>query len=104
MRITISIEDELVEKAQSIIALMDMTALVREALNALIQRESSKRLTLLGGTEPCFEHVTGANLTKCDFRWQFDKLIIHCLLFKVNPLVYMQNHFIILKVLHIKLN
>jgi hypothetical protein len=36
---------------------MDKTALVREALNALIQRESAKRLALLGGSEPLLNNV-----------------------------------------------
>ena len=30
----------------------EKTALIREALRALIQRESAKRLALLGGSEP----------------------------------------------------
>jgi hypothetical protein len=36
---------------------MEKSALVREALKALIQRESAKRLALLGGSEPLLECV-----------------------------------------------
>jgi Arc/MetJ family transcription regulator len=57
MRTTLAIDDELLEKAQALTGPMDKTALVREALKALIQRESAKRLALLGGTEPSLEEV-----------------------------------------------
>lgn len=57
MRTTLALDDDLVEKAQAFIGTMEKTALVREALNALIQRESAKRLALLGGSEPLLEQV-----------------------------------------------
>jgi len=52
MRTTILLDDDLVEKAQAYTGLTDKTPLVREALNALIERESARRLALLGGSEP----------------------------------------------------
>lgn len=52
MRTTLVLDDDLLDKAQALTGPMDKTALVREALKALIQRESAKRLALLGGTEP----------------------------------------------------
>jgi Arc/MetJ family transcription regulator len=57
MRTTLALDDDLLEKAQAFIGPMDKTALVREALNALIQRESAKRLALLGGSEPVLNNV-----------------------------------------------
>lgn len=57
MRTTIALDDDLLEKAQVLTGPMERTALVREALNALIQRESAKRLALLGGTEPLLHDV-----------------------------------------------
>jgi len=51
MRTTISLDDELLSKAQACTGLTEKSALVREALQALIQRESARRLALLGGTE-----------------------------------------------------
>ncbi len=52
MRTTIALDDELLAKAQALTGLSEKAALVREALQALIQREGAKRLALLGGTEP----------------------------------------------------
>ena len=52
MRTTLALDDELLEKAQALTGRMDKTALVREALKALIQRESARRLALLGGSQP----------------------------------------------------
>jgi Arc/MetJ family transcription regulator len=52
MRTTLALDDDLLDRAQALTGPMDKTALVREALKALIQRESAKRLALLGGTEP----------------------------------------------------
>jgi Arc/MetJ family transcription regulator len=55
MRTTIALDDELVAKAQSFTGLKEKSALVREALKALIERESAHRLALLGGSEPKLE-------------------------------------------------
>ena len=55
MRTTIAIDDELLVDAQAITGLTNKSALVREALKALIARESGRRLALLGGTEPDLE-------------------------------------------------
>jgi len=57
MRTTLALDDDLLAKAQALTGLSERTALVREALRALIQRESAKRLALLGGTEPQLEDV-----------------------------------------------
>ena len=52
MRTTISLDDELVERAQSYTGLREKSILVREARRALIERESARRLARLGGSEP----------------------------------------------------
>lgn len=52
MRTTLSLDDELVAQASSYTGLEEKSALVREALKALIERESARRLAGLGGTEP----------------------------------------------------
>jgi Arc/MetJ family transcription regulator len=52
MRTTIALDDELVERAQEYTGIAERTALVREALKALIQREAADRLAALGGTMP----------------------------------------------------
>jgi Arc/MetJ family transcription regulator len=52
MRTTLTLDDELLAKAQAFTGLKDKSALVREALNALIQREASRRLARLGGRQP----------------------------------------------------
>jgi Arc/MetJ family transcription regulator len=52
MRTTIALDDDLLTKAQAFTGLKEKSLLVREALRALIERESAKRLILLGGSEP----------------------------------------------------
>ena len=52
MRTTITIDDELLEKASSYTNIREKSALIREALTALVQREAARRLARLGGTEP----------------------------------------------------
>jgi Arc/MetJ family transcription regulator len=52
MRTTLNIDDELLMEAKRITGLAEKTALVREGLRALIERESARRLALLGGSEP----------------------------------------------------
>ena len=51
MRTTLNIEDELLDKAAKLTGIQEKTSLVRLGLEALIARESSKRLAKLGGTE-----------------------------------------------------
>ncbi len=52
MRTTLALDDELIAKAQAFTGLQEKSALVREALKALIERESARRLVRLGGSEP----------------------------------------------------
>jgi Arc/MetJ family transcription regulator len=51
MRTTIALDDDLLAKAQAFTGLSEKSAVVREALKALIERESARRLARLGGTE-----------------------------------------------------
>ena len=51
MRTTLAMDDDLVERAQAFTGLTEKSALVREALKALIERESARRLALLGASE-----------------------------------------------------
>lgn len=57
MRITLALDDDLLAKAQALTGLIEKAALLREALCALIERESVKRLALLGGSEPQLQDV-----------------------------------------------
>ena len=52
MRTTIALDDDLVAEAQSFTGLLEKSSLVREALKALIERESARRLARLGGIHP----------------------------------------------------
>lgn len=52
MRTTLNIDDELLRRAAHLTGITEKTALVREGLTALIQRESARRLAKLGGKEP----------------------------------------------------
>mgnify|MGYP001545571871 CR=1 FL=1 len=51
MRTTINLDDELLAQAQVLSGLTERTQLLREALLALVQRESARRLAKLGGTQ-----------------------------------------------------
>ena len=55
MRTTLALDDDLLAKAQAFTGLTEKSAVVREALKALIERESARRLASLGGTEPGLE-------------------------------------------------
>ena len=51
MRTTINIEDKLIEKASKLTGINEKTSLVKLGLEALIARESSKRLAKLGASD-----------------------------------------------------
>jgi Arc/MetJ family transcription regulator len=55
MRTTLVLDDDLLAKAQALTGVKEKTLLVREALKALIERESARRLARLGGSEPALE-------------------------------------------------
>jgi Arc/MetJ family transcription regulator len=52
MRTTLSLDDELLAKAQAYTGIREKSALVREALKTLVEREAARRLARLGGTQP----------------------------------------------------
>lgn len=52
MRTTVTIDDDLLEKAEALTQIKERRALIREALRVLIERESARRLARLGGTQP----------------------------------------------------
>lgn len=57
MRTTVNIDDDLLEDAKWLTGIESKTALMREALRALVERESARRLAKLGGTQPQLEAV-----------------------------------------------
>jgi Arc/MetJ family transcription regulator len=52
VRTTVALDDDLLNEAQRLTGTMEKSALLRQALGALIERESARRLARLGGTEP----------------------------------------------------
>jgi hypothetical protein len=52
MRTTVTLDETLLSRAQLLSGVQERSALLKEALSALIQRESARRLARLGGTEP----------------------------------------------------
>lgn len=57
MRTTIALDDDLIRTAQEFTGVAEKTALIREALKALIERESARRLAALGGTMAGLKNV-----------------------------------------------
>lgn len=50
MRTTLALDDDLLAEAQRLTGITEKTALVRQALTALIERESARRLAPSGST------------------------------------------------------
>ena len=57
MRTTLIIDEGLIERARELTGISEKTALVRAGLEALIARETGKRLAALGGTQPKLANV-----------------------------------------------
>lgn len=55
MKTTLNIDDRLLEEARRLTRIDEKTALVRAGLEALIARESARRLAALAGSEPTLE-------------------------------------------------
>jgi hypothetical protein len=52
MRTTVTLDDALLARAAELSGTVERTALIREGLEALVERESARRLALLGGSDP----------------------------------------------------
>lgn len=57
MRTTVTIDDELMARAQEITGITEKSALIREALKQLVALEAGRRLAKLGGTMPDLEQI-----------------------------------------------
>jgi Arc/MetJ family transcription regulator len=57
MRTTLNIEDSLMDKASKMTGVKEKTALVKLGLEALIARESARRLARLGGTQKQLKEI-----------------------------------------------
>lgn len=57
MRTTVTLDDDLLVKAKDLSGLKDRGAILKEALRALIERESARRLIRLGGLEPELQDI-----------------------------------------------
>jgi len=51
----LALDDDLLAKAQEFTGLKEKSALVREALNALVAREAARRMARLGGSAPALK-------------------------------------------------
>jgi Arc/MetJ family transcription regulator len=58
MRTTLNLDDDLLSQAQQLSGINERPTLIREALKALVQRESARRLAALGGSEPQLQAIT----------------------------------------------
>ena len=63
MRTTLNIEERLIDKASKLTGVKEKTALIKLGLEALIARESGKRLAKLGGTEKQLKTIPRRRIT-----------------------------------------
>ena len=52
MKTTVTVDDALLKRAEDLTGIADGASLAREALRALIERESARKLARLGGSQP----------------------------------------------------
>ncbi|NQT26716.1 type II toxin-antitoxin system VapB family antitoxin [candidate division KSB1 bacterium] len=57
MRTTLNIEDALIHEASQLTGIKEKTSLVKLGLEALIARESARRLAKLGGSEKDLDNI-----------------------------------------------
>ncbi len=57
VRTTLNIDDGLLEHARRLSGIREKTALVRAGLEALVARESARRLVALGGSEKSLRRI-----------------------------------------------
>jgi Arc/MetJ family transcription regulator len=57
MRITVNLDEALLARAQTLCGDKGRSALLHDALKALIQRESARLLAALGGSQPQLQNI-----------------------------------------------
>lgn len=57
MRTPLNIDDQLLQQVRILFGIDEKIALVREGLKVLIERESARRLSGLGGSAPCLAPI-----------------------------------------------
>jgi Arc/MetJ family transcription regulator len=57
MRTTVTLDEQLLAQAQELCGPLERTALLREALQALVERESARRLAALAGSQPDLQPI-----------------------------------------------
>ena len=57
MKVTVDIDENLLNKASRLTGIDDKSALVGAGLRALVERESAARLASLGGSEPQLQAI-----------------------------------------------
>ncbi|MEP9379655.1 type II toxin-antitoxin system VapB family antitoxin [Aquabacter sp. CN5-332] len=57
MRITVTVDDDLMANAGSYSGLTSKSAIIEKALRELVERESARRLAALGGSQPRLTNV-----------------------------------------------
>lgn len=55
MRTTVTLDDDLVARAQELTGRSEVSSLVRMSMELLVRVEAGRRLALLGGTDPTAE-------------------------------------------------
>ena len=64
MRTTLNIDDDIIEKASKLTGVKEKTSLIRLGLEALIARESARRLAELGGSEKSLKPVPRRRISR----------------------------------------
>ncbi len=57
MRTTVALDDDLIKTATEFTGITEKAALLRAALRALIHQEASRRMALLGGSQPGIKQI-----------------------------------------------
>jgi Arc/MetJ family transcription regulator len=57
MRTTVTVDDELLEEVQRLTGIKERSVLIRMGLEALVQRECSRRLARMGGSQPDLKDI-----------------------------------------------
>ena len=64
MRTTVSLDDDLMRRAQAFTGIKEKTTLIREALRLLVEREAARRLAALGGKAPNLQKIPRPRLPR----------------------------------------
>ena len=86
MRTTVTLDDDLLARAEELTGVRERSALIRDAVELLVRIESGRQLAALGGSDSAAEAAPRITCGKLSRFWSICLSVIRCAYIRVSSL------------------